>query len=194
MVYYFLLMYYFQNIFNLAFSILKSLKDILQHSKFVNWWIRGFVFLMSRTGYTIDFWPKKVQKIEFFISFPHENMKKNHPKIAEIFSTALVAQNNKSTRLICAFIVLGVYNFVQRWKNCSEITAWSSINLGVRILFLSNWLGKIDEIGRGYKKSCQSNEGKENKVIKPLSYHICYFDLLSFDEFFWRIKNQLDAF
>ena len=114
---------------------------------------------------TIDFWHKKVQKIKFFISFPHETRKK-HPKIAEISSTALVAQNNKSTRLICAFIVLGIYNFVQRWKNCSEITAWSSINLGVRILFLSNWLGKIDEIGRGYKKSCQSNEGKENKVIK----------------------------
>ena len=31
--------------------ILKPLKDILQRFKFVDWRIRGFVFLMSRTGY-----------------------------------------------------------------------------------------------------------------------------------------------
>ena len=30
---------------------LKALKDILQHFEFVNWWIGGFVFLMSQTGY-----------------------------------------------------------------------------------------------------------------------------------------------
>ena len=34
-----------------CFFILKALKDILQHFKFVNWRIRGFVFLMSRTSY-----------------------------------------------------------------------------------------------------------------------------------------------
>ena len=56
---------------------------------------------------TIDFWHKKVQKIKFLISFPHETRKK-HPKIAEISSTALVAQNNKSTRLISVFFV-GMY-------------------------------------------------------------------------------------
>ena len=33
------------------FFILKALKDILQHFKFVNWRIAGFIFFMSRTGY-----------------------------------------------------------------------------------------------------------------------------------------------
>ena len=37
--------------FKPCFFILKALKDILQHFKFVNWWIGGFVFLMSWTGY-----------------------------------------------------------------------------------------------------------------------------------------------
>ena len=27
----------------------------MQHFKFVNWWIRGFVYLMSRTGYWLRF-------------------------------------------------------------------------------------------------------------------------------------------
>ena len=43
-------MYYFlsitwKNILSLAFFILEALKVILQHFIFVNWWIRGFLFL-----------------------------------------------------------------------------------------------------------------------------------------------------
>ena len=53
-VYYFLS--YFKKHFKPCFFILKALKDPLQHFKFVNWWIRGFVFLMSRTGYIVPFW------------------------------------------------------------------------------------------------------------------------------------------
>ena len=47
-------MYCFKNIFKPGFFILKALKGILQHFKFVNWWICSFVgfFFMSRTGYT----------------------------------------------------------------------------------------------------------------------------------------------
>ena len=41
------------------------LKDILQHFKFVNWWIRGFVFLMSRRGYWIVY---RHYLITFYIS------------------------------------------------------------------------------------------------------------------------------
>ena len=44
------LIYQFIKHFKPCLFILKVLKDILQHFKFVNWWIRGFVFLMSRTG------------------------------------------------------------------------------------------------------------------------------------------------
>ena len=44
------LIHYFKKHFKPCFFILKAFKDILQHFKFVNWWIRGFVFLMSRTG------------------------------------------------------------------------------------------------------------------------------------------------
>ena len=50
MVYYFL----FVTLKTFSFFILKAFKDILQHFKscfkFLNWWIGGFVFLMSRTG------------------------------------------------------------------------------------------------------------------------------------------------
>ena len=35
-------------------------KDTLHHFKFVNWWIRSFVFLMSRTGYTLISCPRPV--------------------------------------------------------------------------------------------------------------------------------------
>ena len=45
------LIYYFKKHFQRYFFILKALKDILQHFEFMNWWIRGFVFLMSRAGY-----------------------------------------------------------------------------------------------------------------------------------------------
>ena len=31
----------------------RVLKGSLADFKFVNWWIHGFIFLMSRTGYTI---------------------------------------------------------------------------------------------------------------------------------------------
>ena len=44
------LIHYFKKHFKPCFFNLKALKDILQHFKFVNWRIRGFVFLMSRTG------------------------------------------------------------------------------------------------------------------------------------------------
>ena len=44
------LIYYFKNHFKPYFLILEALKDILQHFNFENWWIRSFVFLMSRTG------------------------------------------------------------------------------------------------------------------------------------------------
>ena len=40
--------YYLKKHFK-PFFILKALKDILQHFKFVNWWSRGFVFFLSRT-------------------------------------------------------------------------------------------------------------------------------------------------
>ena len=33
------------------FFILNALKDILQHYEFVDWRVRGFVFLMSQTEY-----------------------------------------------------------------------------------------------------------------------------------------------
>ena len=130
-------------------------------------WIRHKHWLYNYCGSYNWFLTQKNTDNWFFIEFSQWKHDKTPPKIAKIFNIALVAQNNKKTRLICAFVVLRIYNFVQRWKNCSEITAWSPINLGVWILFFSNGLGKIDEIGRGYKKSCQSNEGKENKVFKP---------------------------
>ena len=41
------LIYYFKKHFKPCFFILKVFKDILQHFKFLNWWIRGFVFLMK---------------------------------------------------------------------------------------------------------------------------------------------------
>ena len=44
------LIHYFKKHLKPCFFILKALKNILQHFKFVNWWIRGFVFLMPRTG------------------------------------------------------------------------------------------------------------------------------------------------
>ena len=50
MVYY--LIHYFKNHFKPCFFISKIFKDILQHFKFVNWWIR---FLMSRTGYQCEY-------------------------------------------------------------------------------------------------------------------------------------------
>ena len=43
--------YYFKKYFKPCYFISNTLKDILQHSKFVNWWIHGLGFLMSRTGY-----------------------------------------------------------------------------------------------------------------------------------------------
>ena len=64
------LIYYFKIQFKLCVFILKALRDILQHFKFVNWWFR---FLMSRTGYTASLsssqWgqiPYKVATILFF--------------------------------------------------------------------------------------------------------------------------------
>ena len=54
MVYYFLT-FTLKKHFKSCFFILKALKDILQHFTFVNLWIRGFVFLMSRTGYNCYF-------------------------------------------------------------------------------------------------------------------------------------------
>ena len=45
------LIHYFKTHFKSCFFILKTFKEILQHFKCVTWWIRGFVFLMSRTGY-----------------------------------------------------------------------------------------------------------------------------------------------
>ena len=43
-------MYYFLFItlkhYKSSFFSLKALKDILQHFKFVNWWIRGFIFFL----------------------------------------------------------------------------------------------------------------------------------------------------
>ena len=47
------MLYYF--LFITLKNILKALKDILQHFKFVNWWIRGFVLLLSQTGYLFIF-------------------------------------------------------------------------------------------------------------------------------------------
>ena len=44
------LIYYFKKHFKPCFFILKALKDILQHFKFMNWWIGDFVYLMSRTS------------------------------------------------------------------------------------------------------------------------------------------------
>ena len=38
------LVYYFNNHFKPCFFILQALTDILQPFKFVNWWIRGFIF------------------------------------------------------------------------------------------------------------------------------------------------------
>ena len=56
------LIYYFKKHFQLCFSILKALKDILQHFKFVNWWIRAFVFFWCheqvKRSYTGWFNPK----------------------------------------------------------------------------------------------------------------------------------------
>ena len=46
--------------FKSCFFNLKAVKDILQHFKFVNWWIGEFVvsfFLMSRTGNLFAFFP-----------------------------------------------------------------------------------------------------------------------------------------
>ena len=45
--------------------ISKPLKDILQHFKFVNWWIRGFVFfdVMNRLFFNSSNWEKFVEKI-----------------------------------------------------------------------------------------------------------------------------------
>ena len=51
MVYVLFLIYYFKKHVKPCFFLLKTLKDILQHFKFVNCWIRVFVFLLSRTGY-----------------------------------------------------------------------------------------------------------------------------------------------
>ena len=39
--------YYFKKHFKTYFFILKALKDILQHFKFMNWKIGGFVFFIS---------------------------------------------------------------------------------------------------------------------------------------------------
>ena len=39
--------YFIKKHFKLCFFTLVALKDILQYSKFVNWRIRGLVFLMS---------------------------------------------------------------------------------------------------------------------------------------------------
>ena len=44
----------------------KALKDILQHFKFVNWRIRGFVFLISRTSYIFRYYSR------FFVQVGHE--------------------------------------------------------------------------------------------------------------------------
>ena len=40
------LIYYFKNHSKPCFLILKALKDILHHFKFVNWWIGEFVFFL----------------------------------------------------------------------------------------------------------------------------------------------------
>ena len=50
MVYYFLFITWKKHSKS-CFLILKSFKDILQHFKFVNSWIGGFLFFMSRTGF-----------------------------------------------------------------------------------------------------------------------------------------------
>ena len=50
------LIYYFKKHFKPCFSILKAFKDISKHLKFVNWWIRGFVFFMSRIDYSMGLW------------------------------------------------------------------------------------------------------------------------------------------
>ena len=56
-MYYFLfLIYYFKKHFKSCLFILKALKDILQHFKFVNWWIHGFGFFSITNRLYLEFW------------------------------------------------------------------------------------------------------------------------------------------
>ena len=68
----------------------------MQHFKFVNWWICGFVFLMSRTGYRSQF-PKEIT--------PEERENKSCPSK---FYSMILKGTNDSVR------VLSVYFFAKK--------------------------------------------------------------------------------
>ena len=57
------MVYYFLFITLNYFSILKTLKDILQHFKFVNWWIRGFIFWSHKQVILYKFLKKAVLQL-----------------------------------------------------------------------------------------------------------------------------------
>ena len=80
----FLMVYYFLFItlktFKPCFFILKALNDILQHFRFLNWWIGGFVFLMSGTGYSSDVSTNLSHQFFPRIFLSLSNWKRNHNK------------------------------------------------------------------------------------------------------------------
>ena len=133
----------------------------MQHFEFMNWWIRGFVFLMSRTGYIstsvnlmmepyISF-AGKIQKYQTYIlGFTQHRFSWIVTSVLKLYNYLLCA-----SVYIYMYCIIIIYFWHSQWKyetskNCGFPKTFTQLNARLKIL-LNGWLMVLGSTSFGPK-------------------------------------------